>query len=52
MLVAGGALGVAGHAQAATNEITYDYSGTASPQNVNIFGTTEYQYGAYTEPAI
>ena len=42
MMVAGGAIGAAGHASAAT--ITYNYSDTSS-HNVNILGVDEYSYG-------
>lgn len=42
MMVAGGAIGAAGHASAAT--ITYNYSDTVS-NNVNILGVDEYSYG-------
>ena len=42
MMVAGGAIGAASHASAAT--ITYDYSGN-SAHNVNILGVDEYSYG-------
>ncbi len=46
MMVAGGAIGAAGHASAAT--VTYNYSSFGSggaPQNVNILGVDEYSYG-------
>ena len=46
MMVAGGAIGAAGHASAAT--IPYDYSSFGSggaAHNVNILGVDEYSYG-------
>lgn len=44
MLVAGGGLGAAAEANAATQ--VYDYSAFTPAQNVDILGQTEYTYGA------
>ncbi len=43
MLAAGGALGAAASASAET--VVYDYSGLDLVQNVDIMGSTQYQYG-------